>query len=39
MSYFISESPLENYFPEQDTVEVLDKIIPSLHTNQKNEPK
>ena len=38
MSYFISESPLENYFPEQDTVEVLDKIIPSLHTNQKNEP-
>jgi centrosomal protein CEP104 len=38
MSYFVSESPLENYFPEQDTVEVLDKIIPSLNTNQKNEP-
>ena len=35
--YYISESPLENYFPEQDTVVKMDQIIPSLQTNTQND--
>ena len=35
--YYLNESPLENYFPNQDTVLQIDTISPSLQTNAHND--
>ncbi|MCQ2820067.1 MAG: hypothetical protein MJ252_22600 [archaeon] len=35
--YFVNNSPLENYFPAQDTVLQIDKISPSLATTPQTD--